>query len=242
MKRIITLTETDLTRIVRRVIEEQTYKLNSDGTYTVKNRQLLTIAGTDTNKVVDIVTNGGVKTILKGSTKDVKFIIPSGTILSPATDGKHIEFKGAFELKQGDETLAQQLSGTFKMNCGDSTGMELAGGRATIMYYSKNTPNPVAFGSPEGFGKTILNLFCDGTKLKKKPVVDDQIVIPTSQHCTLSGDKEWTYAFKNNNWYASKDKGIKWIKLDSTKYASAIEKLKLGATRKDGSPCMQTLG
>jgi hypothetical protein len=239
MKRIITLTETDLTRIVRRVIEEQTYKLNSDGTYTLKNTQTLSLAGTDADDFTQKATIEGKPVTLTGDMKGIKIKIPTGTILSPAADDKHIMFDGHIDYTRGNETLTQKLDGKFSMTCGDVTGMQ-SGGKGTIMYH--NNKKLVALGSPEGFVKTILTLFCDGTKLKKRPVVDNQIVIPANQHCTLSGDKEWTYAFKNNNWYASKDKGIKWIKLDSTKYASAIEKLKLGATRKDGSPCMQTLG
>jgi len=47
--------------------------------------------------------------------------------------------------------------------------------------------------------------------------------------CKLPGDKIWVYKKEGDLWYASKDGGKTWIKLDPTKFKSAIDLLNKSA-------------
>jgi hypothetical protein len=99
-----------------------------------------------------------------------------------------------------------------------------------------------------GLMSFLKKTFCNGTTIKPwedltdKTITDDKVKIPKDKYCMLGGDSKWFYGRVGSDWYATKRDLINWIKLDPIKYASAIEKLELGATRSDGSPCTPTLG
>ena len=59
----------------------------------------------------------------------------------------------------------------------------------------------------------------------KANCVSDKIKVPENEICKLPGDKVWVYSKKGDIWYASKDGGKTWIKLDPVKFKSAIDLL-----------------
>jgi hypothetical protein len=73
---------------------------------------------------------------------------------------------------------------------------------------------------------------------KKTNCVSDKIKVPENEICKLPGDKVWVYSKKGDIWYASKDGGKTWVKLDPIKFKSAVDLLNskavCGGTVPDG--------
>jgi hypothetical protein len=53
--------------------------------------------------------------------------------------------------------------------------------------------------------------------------------ITEDKFCRLKGDKNWVYYKEGDTWYASKNNGVTWIKLDPIKYKSSIDLLNKSA-------------
>jgi hypothetical protein len=96
---------------------------------------------------------------------------------------------------------------------------------------SKDTRKPYIksyhCGCKNGTLKPITRTY-DGKSMedeKKSNCVSDKIKVPENEICKLPGDKVWVYSKKGDTWYASKDGGKTWIKLDPIKFKSAIDLL-----------------
>jgi hypothetical protein len=64
---------------------------------------------------------------------------------------------------------------------------------------------------------------------KKSSCVTQNIKVTEDKFCRLKGDKNWVYYKEGDTWYASKNNGVTWIKLDPIKYKSSIDLLNKSA-------------
>jgi len=119
MKRIIKLTESDLSRIIDKVLNESSkkrgilseQKLNTDGTYTVKNKHMFQMTWVN-DEVADA---------------SITIYINENTIVKKGSDGKSVEFdiySPYFKNDENGESIdnsrySENYVGKGKINCGE---------------------------------------------------------------------------------------------------------------------------
>jgi len=212
MAKIITLTESDINRIIARVMNENRLiseqKLNDDGTYNIMGTQEFIVHGQ------------------QYTGNPPRVYIKKGATVKKNTDGKSVSVDVYYKKQDSTGSFTGSLVKAGVKGKYECDGLVLKLGEQ--WYYQHES-------SGRPFSKTMDRLFCDGNKLKgskstvggggKKPTPIKKI-FTEDQICRLADDKTWIYAKDEKGvWWASKDGGKNWFELKLPKFQKAVDLL-----------------